>query len=59
MCGLVHLTKVAKKGKEHKTKLFEQVQEAFGQFEHIWLFRVENMRNLFIKQVRLDFSGSR
>lgn len=57
--SLVHLTKVSKKGREHKVKLFEQVQEASGQFQNIWVFRVENMRNLFIKQVRLDFSDSR
>lgn len=56
---IVHLTKVAKKGREHKVKLYEQVQEASGQFKSIWVFRVENMRNLFIKKVRLDFPDSR
>lgn len=57
--AVVHLTQVSKKGKEHKVKLFEQVQEAANQYQQVWLFRVENMRNLFIKQVRLDFASSK
>jgi len=56
---VVHLSKVTKKGKEHKVKLYEQIQEASSQYKTIWMFRVENMRNLFIKQVRLDFADSK
>ena len=56
---VVHLTKTDKKGKELSQKLFANVQEAADNFEHIFVFSVENMRNSYLKQVRAEFSDSR
>ncbi|KAJ4372653.1 mRNA turnover and ribosome assembly protein [Didymella sp. IMI 355093] len=57
---VVHLTKTDKKGKELSQKLFANVQEeAAENFEHIFVFSVENMRNSYLKEVRAEFSDSR
>jgi hypothetical protein len=56
---VVHLTQTDKKGKELSQKLFANVQEAADNFQHIFVFSVENMRNSYLKQVRADFADSR
>lgn len=49
---VVHLSKVDKKGKELTLKLFANVQESVDQYQYIYVFSVENMRNTYLKQVR-------
>jgi hypothetical protein len=56
---VVHLTKTDKKGKELSLRLFANVQEAADNFQHIFVFSVENMRNSYLKEVRAEFSDSR
>ncbi|EOD52564.1 putative 60s acidic ribosomal protein [Neofusicoccum parvum UCRNP2] len=56
---VVHLSKVEKKGKELSEKLFNNVREAADQFQYIFVFDVENMRNNYLKEVRQEFSDSR
>lgn len=56
---VVHLTKTDKKGKELSLKLFANVQEAADNFQHIFVFSVENMRNSYLKEVRAEFADSR
>ncbi|KAL6709189.1 mRNA turnover and ribosome assembly protein [Coniothyrium glycines] len=56
---VVHLSKTDKKGKELSQKLFANVQEAADNFQHIFVFSVENMRNSYLKEVRAEFSDSR
>lgn len=56
---VVHLTKTDKKGKELSLKLFANVQEAADNFEHFFVFSVENMRNSYLKAVRAEFADSR
>lgn len=56
---VVHLSKVEKKGKELSEKLFNNVREAAENFQYIFLFDVENMRNNYLKEVRQEFSDSR
>jgi hypothetical protein len=56
---VVHLTKTDKKGKELSLKLFTNVQEAADNFEHVFVFAVENMRNSYLKEVRQEFADSR
>lgn len=56
---VVHLTKTEKKGKELSQKLFANVQEAADNFQHIFVFSVENMRNSYLKEVRAEFADSR
>jgi hypothetical protein len=56
---VVHLSKVDKHGKELSIKLFTNVQEAADNFQHIFVFSVENMRNSYLKAVRAEFADSR
>lgn len=56
---VVHLSKTEKKGKELSQKLFANVQEAADNFQYIFVFAVENMRNSYLKGVRAEFSDSR
>ncbi|PVI01450.1 mRNA turnover protein-like protein 4 [Periconia macrospinosa] len=56
---VVHLSKTDKKGKELSFKLFADVQEASDNYQHVFVFAVENMRNSYLKEVRAEFSDCR
>ncbi|KAF2838064.1 mRNA turnover protein-like protein 4 [Patellaria atrata CBS 101060] len=56
---IVHTSKTDKKGKELSEKLFNGVREAAEQYQYIFVFSVENMRNTYLKDVRSKFSDSR
>lgn len=56
---VVTTSKTKKNHKELVKRLHSNVQEAAEQYSHIWVFSVENVRNNFIKQVRVDFADSR
>ncbi|KAF1957998.1 mRNA turnover protein 4 [Byssothecium circinans] len=56
---VVHLSKTDKKGKELSQKLFADVQEAADNYQYIFVFAVENMRNSYLKGVRAEFSDCR
>lgn len=56
---VVHLSKVDKKDKEDKQKLFDNVREAAEQYQYIFVFSVDNMRNTYLKEVRSEFADSR
>lgn len=56
---VVHLSKTDKKGKELSQKVFANVQEAADNFQHVFVFSVENMRNSYLKDLRAEFSDSR
>ncbi|TCD70888.1 mRNA turnover and ribosome assembly protein [Steccherinum ochraceum] len=49
---LVSLTKVAKKTKEQKSALINEVQQNADKWSYCWLFEVGNMRNSHLKIVR-------
>ncbi|KAK4702087.1 hypothetical protein P7C70_g4136, partial [Phenoliferia sp. Uapishka_3] len=55
----ISLTKVDKKGKEAKGQLLEGVREAADEFEFLWVFGVEHMRNNLLKEVRTAWKGSK
>jgi mRNA turnover protein 4 len=54
-----HLTQVTKKGREQKDKLFANIRESIPQYQHCFVFSVDNMRNNYLKDVRRDLSDSR
>ncbi|OCK76777.1 mRNA turnover protein-like protein 4 [Lepidopterella palustris CBS 459.81] len=56
---VVHLSKTDKKGKELSQKLFANVREAANNYQYIFVFSVENMRNTYLKEVRTEFADSR
>jgi mRNA turnover protein 4 len=55
---VVSLTKVQKKGREHKENLLQEVQQNVDQWKHIWIFSVGHMRNTALKDVRERWKGS-
>lgn len=54
---VVHMSKVTKKDKESKQALFSKIQEAADSHSHIFVFGVEHMRNIFLKNVRAEFAS--
>ena len=57
---IVHESKTAKKNhKEQTRRLYANVQAAVEQYEHLFVFAVDNMRNTYLKDVRTEFADSR
>lgn len=56
---VVHLSQVDKKDKEHRLQLYSKVQEALEEYQYVFVFRVDNMRNSALKDVRQEFDDSR
>ncbi|KAI0180660.1 mRNA turnover protein 4 [Hypoxylon sp. FL1284] len=56
---VVHMTNVNKKTREHKERLFENIRECVPQYQHCFVFSVDNMRNTYLKNVRQELSDSR
>ena len=56
---VVHLSKLDKKGKELKQKTYQNIQECAGQYQHIFVFSIDNMRNNLLKDVRAELSDCR
>ncbi|KAI1504224.1 ribosomal protein L10-domain-containing protein [Biscogniauxia marginata] len=56
---VVHLTQVTKKTREHKERLFESIRECATEYQHCFVFAVDNMRNTYLKNVRQELSDSR
>ncbi len=56
---VVHLSKTEKKGKALTERVYSNVREAAEQHQYIYLLAVENMRNIYLKQVRTELSDSR
>ncbi|OAJ41036.1 ribosomal protein L10 [Batrachochytrium dendrobatidis JEL423] len=54
-----NLTKADKKGKPAKENLFNEIRESVDKYAYIYVFEVMNMRNVYLKEVRNDWSGSR
>ncbi|KAK2741291.1 mRNA turnover and ribosome assembly protein [Onygenales sp. PD_40] len=57
---LVHESKTAKKShKEQTRRLYANIQTAVAEYDHLFVFAVDNMRNTYLKDVRTEFSDSR
>ncbi|KAJ4144756.1 hypothetical protein LMH87_003627 [Akanthomyces muscarius] len=54
-----NLTQVNKKGREQKDKLFQNIRDAVPEYQHCFVFSVDNMRNNYLKDVRRELSDSR
>lgn len=55
---VVHLTRVAKKTREHKDKLFGRIRTAVGQYKYIFVVGLENLRNTHLRELRQQFADS-
>lgn len=57
---LVHTSQVQKKpSKEKSASLFAAVQDAVDNYQHVFVFKVDNMRNTYLKDVRRHFADGR
>lgn len=56
---VVHLSKTTKKGKELTIRLYTNIRECIPNYPYIYVFRVDNMRNTYLKDVRTQLSDSR
>ncbi|KAI1378503.1 mRNA turnover protein 4 [Hypoxylon crocopeplum] len=56
---VVHLTQVTKKTRDHKERLFDNIRECIPQYQHCFVFGIDNMRNTYLKEVRQELSDSR
>jgi mRNA turnover protein 4 len=50
---------VAKKTRDQKDKLFQNIRDAVPEYQHCFVFSVDNMRNSHLKNVRHELSDSR
>ncbi|KAG5459933.1 MAG: ribosomal protein L10-domain-containing protein [Olpidium bornovanus] len=55
----VALTQTGKKGRETKEALIANVQKCANEYQYIYVFSVENMRNSFLKDIRAERKGDR
>ncbi|KAF4121164.1 mRNA turnover protein 4 [Geosmithia morbida] len=56
---VVHMTQVDKKTKDQKEQLFQNIRDAIPEYQHCFVFGVDNMRNNHLKDVRRELSDSR
>jgi mRNA turnover protein 4 len=54
-----HLTQVNKKTRQDKEKLFDNIRECIPQYQHCFVFSVDNMRNNYLKDVRRELDDCR
>lgn len=55
----VHMTQVSKKTREHKDKLLENIRDAIPEYQHIFVFSIENMRNTHLQELRKELNDSK
>lgn len=57
---VVHESKTVKKDhKEQTRRLYANIRECLEQYDHMFVFAVDNMRNTYLKDVRTEFADSR
>ena len=57
---VVHESKTTKKShKEQTRRLYANIRECVEEYDHLFVFAVDNMRNTYLKDVRTEFSDSR
>ena len=57
---IVHESKTSKKNhKEQTRRLFANIRESVEEYDHLFVFSVDNMRNTYLKDVRTEFSDGR
>ena len=53
------LTKTKKHGRASKERLVEDIRECVASYSSVYVFEVENMRNVKLKELREEWGGSR
>ena len=55
----VHLSKVTKRTRADKDELFQRIRDTVPEYQHCFVFSVDNMRNSYLKDVRRELRDSR
>ena len=55
----ISLTKTKKHGRASKERLVEDIRECLSTYSSVYVFEVENMRNVKFKELREEWGGSR
>ncbi|KAI1337994.1 mRNA turnover protein 4 [Xylariaceae sp. FL0016] len=56
---VMHTSQVTKKTREHKERLFETIRDCVPEYQHCFVFGVDNMRNTYLKDVRQELTDCR
>lgn len=56
---LVTLAQTDKKGKENKTRIFDEVRSASDTFQYVWVLQLDDVRTPVLQDIRSDWDGSK
>lgn len=56
---LVTLAQTDKKGRENKTRIFDEVREALDEFQYVWVLQLDDVRTPVLQDIRSDWGGSK
>lgn len=56
---LVTLAQTDKKGKENKTRIFDEVRSALDEFRFVWILQLDDVRTPVLQDIRTDWAGSK
>ncbi|KAI5957003.1 MRT4 [Candida jiufengensis] len=56
---LVTLSQTDKKGKEAKTKLFDEIRLALDNYSNVWILQMKDIRTPVLQDIRSDWSDSK
>lgn len=56
---LVTLAQTDKKGKENKTRIFDEIRSALDEFRFVWILQLDDVRTPVLQDIRTDWAGSK
>lgn len=56
---LVTLAQTDKKGKENKTRIFDEVRSGLDEFQYVWILQLDDVRTPVLQDIRTDWVGSK
>lgn len=56
---LVTLAQSEKKGKENKTRIFDETRAALDEYHYVWILRLNDVRTPVLQDIRSDWTGSK
>lgn len=56
---LVTLAQTDKKGKENKTRIFDEVRSALDAHRYVWVLQLDDVRTPVLQDIRSDWAGSK
>ncbi|KAK6462720.1 hypothetical protein DFJ63DRAFT_170170 [Scheffersomyces coipomensis] len=56
---LVTLAQTDKKGKENKTRIFDEVRSALDEYTYVWVLQLDDVRTPVLQDLRSDWVGSK